>query len=192
MEKLKDADVREVLLEKLQVKHGEEPDTLIINEMGVCLGQSRVDIAVVNGVIHGYEIKSESDTLSRLPTQMLDYNKVFDKVTIVTADDYLEKVKEMIPDWWGIIVVTNKKGQARMKYAKRGRKNPSQDPYSLVQLLWRDEVLTLLKEKGLHQGILSKPKNVLYERLVEKIPMVELKQLVNQTLKSREGWRVHE
>jgi len=190
MEKLRDSDVREVLLEKLQAKHIQEPDTLIINEMGICLGQSRIDIAVVNGVIHGYEIKSESDTLSRLPSQMDDYNKVFDKVTIVTAHDYLDKVKEMVPDWWGIIVVTNKKGQARMKYDKRGRKNPSQDPYSLVQLLWRDEVLALLKEKGLHKGVLSKPKNVLYERLVEHVPMGELKQLVNQTLKSREGWRV--
>ncbi|MEJ8546417.1 sce7726 family protein [Brevibacillus borstelensis] len=191
MEKLKDADVREVLLGKLQLKHGEEPDTLIINEMGVCLGQSRVDIAVVNGVIHGYEIKSESDTLSRLPSQMDDYNKVFDKVTIVTANEYLDKVNEMVPDWWGIIVVTNIKGQARMKYAKRGRKNPSQDPYSLVQLLWKEEALALLKEKGLHKGVLSKPKNVLYERLVANIPMGELKQLVYQALKSRAGWRVH-
>ncbi|WP_081590312.1 sce7726 family protein [Brevibacillus massiliensis] len=190
MEKLRDSDVREVLLGKLQTKHSKEPDTLIINEMGVCLGQSRVDIAVVNGLIHGYEIKSESDTLSRLSSQMNDYNKVFDKVTIVTAHDYLDKVNKMVPDWWGIIVVTNIKGQARMKYTKRGRKNPSQDPYSLVQLLWKDEALAVLKEKGLHKGVLSKPKNVLYERLATNIPMGELKQLVYRALKSREGWRV--
>ncbi|QOS97686.1 hypothetical protein JNUCC42_14055 [Brevibacterium sp. JNUCC-42] len=59
MDKLRDKDVREALLEKLSVIHQNEEDTRIINELAVCGGLSRVDVAVVNGVLHGYEIKSK-------------------------------------------------------------------------------------------------------------------------------------
>lgn len=191
MEKLKDIHVREVLLRELKEECSCEEDTLIINEMAVCQGTSRVDIAVINGSIHGYEIKSECDTLNRLPSQMYDYNRVFERVTIVTADDFLNKVKEIVPGWWGIICVKNKDGKPILKKIKKGRKNPSQDAIALVQLLWREEALTILKKKGLQKGYLSKPKGIIYERLVELIPLKELKVEVNRLLKEREGWRSH-
>ncbi|MED0759145.1 sce7726 family protein [Aneurinibacillus thermoaerophilus] len=189
MEKLKDVHVREELMRKLKEEYSYEPDTRIVNEMAVCQGTSRVDIAVINGVIHGYEIKSESDTLNRLPSQMNDYNRVFDRVTIVTASDYLEKVRDIVPEWWGIICVKNKNGKPILRKIKKGRKNPSQDALALVQLLWRDEALSILKERGLHKGYLSKPRQKLFERLVETIPLKELKLEVNRLLKQREGWR---
>lgn len=190
MEKLRDHNVREALLEKLSTVH-QDDDTRIINELVVCGGQSRVDVAVVNGVLHGYEIKSESDTLIRLESQMADYNKVFERITIVAADGYVPKIKDIVPDWWGIIKVQNKRGNVVLKQVKKGRKNPSLDALSLVQLLWKDEALDVLKEKGLHRGFLSKPRTVLFERLVEYIPLNELVTIVNRKLKSRTGWREH-
>jgi len=36
-------------------------------------GASRIDRAVVNGSVHGYEIKSETDDLTRLPAQARAY-----------------------------------------------------------------------------------------------------------------------
>ena len=33
---------------------------LLIHELGVCAGLARVDIALVNGSLHGFEIKSEA------------------------------------------------------------------------------------------------------------------------------------
>ncbi|WP_027416563.1 sce7726 family protein [Aneurinibacillus terranovensis] len=191
MEKLKDNHVREELMKKLQEECLIQPDTRIVSEMCVCRGTSRVDIVVINGVIHGYEIKSESDTLIRLPSQVSDYNRVFDRVTIVTAHDYLEKVREIVPEWWGIISVTNKNGKAVLKKMKKGRKNPSQDALALVQLLWKDEALSILKERGLHKGYLSKPKQQIFERLAQMVPLKELRLEVNKLLKRREGWRVH-
>ena len=34
-----------------------------VEELGVCRGRVRVDVAVVNGTLHGYEIKSDRDSL---------------------------------------------------------------------------------------------------------------------------------
>lgn len=188
MEKLKDQDIRKVLLEELNKKYYHDPETRIVNEMGIIHGQTRVDIAVINGILHGYEIKSESDTLSRLPSQMDDYNKVFDRVTIVVSSKYLDEVRKMIPKWWGIVVVRNKNGQPLLRQVRKGRNNKNVDPYSVSQLLWKDEAIEILKEKGLHKGFLSKPKWEIYKRLVESVDLNELRKLVSIRLRVRENW----
>ncbi|MBG9599970.1 hypothetical protein ABE17_24350 [Bacillus mycoides] len=191
MEKLKDYHVREELFKYLEEQYINCSDTIIINELGICQGQSRVDVAVVNGIMHGYEIKSESDTLERLPRQIEYYNKVFDRVTIVVAVDYLEHVKKMVPKWWGIISVRNRHGEIKLKKLRQGRANKKIDPFAVSQFLWKDEALEILKEKGLQRGYLSKPKRVILEHLAETIEINELKDLVNLQLKQREGWRDH-
>ena len=80
-----DPDIRAVLKSRLQAKHALEPDTVVVEELGLCQGQVRVDMAVVNGVLHGYEIKSDCDTLRRLPNQVVAYGKVLDRATLVVG-----------------------------------------------------------------------------------------------------------
>ncbi|WP_433581278.1 sce7726 family protein [Paenibacillus amylolyticus] len=191
MDKLRDPEIREVLIERLIHEHSKSSETLIINEMSVSQGLSRVDVAVLNGIMQGYEIKSESDKLIRLPLQVNEYNKVFERMTIVTADNYLEGVKKIIPSWWGIIKVSNKKGIPTLRTVKKGRVNPSLDSLALAQLLWRDEAIDLLKKRGLEKGILSKPKREVYKRIADSLKPEELKLEVNQYLKTRKGWRGH-
>ncbi|MFH2029620.1 MAG: sce7726 family protein [Bacteroidota bacterium] len=67
------------------------------DELDLCSGLSRIDVAVINGVIHGYEIKSEEDTLKRLPIQMSFYNKSLEKITVATNPVHLNKIKEFVP-----------------------------------------------------------------------------------------------
>jgi hypothetical protein len=54
---LYDSDVRMLLINELEACYGDDPNTRIINELGIDFGASRVDVAVVKGIIHGYEIK---------------------------------------------------------------------------------------------------------------------------------------
>lgn len=103
--KTRDIDIRQKLHKELSSQYKNRTDTIVVDELNLCQGDARIDIAVVNGKIHGYEIKSESDTLERLPNQISIYNQVMDTVTIVTAEKHLEKVKQLIPAWWGIKIV---------------------------------------------------------------------------------------
>lgn len=116
-----DRDIRVKLYQKI-VSNKEfyiDKTTKIIDEMGVLNGSSKVDVAVINGKLHGYEIKSERDTLDRLPLQSKYYNTVFDKMTIVCSDKYLKKVETIIPKWWGILEVRkNKKSFTLVKKKK--------------------------------------------------------------------------
>ncbi|MCM2674069.1 sce7726 family protein [Alkalicoccobacillus plakortidis] len=188
--KIKDANIREALHSYLNDVHEHETDTKIVDEMGVLHGQSRIDVAVINGILHGYEIKSESDTLTRLPRQIKDYNLIFDRMTIVVQKNYLNEVRNLIPKWWGIILVSKKNDSLILKQVRKGRLNKDVDPYSLTHLLWKDEALDLLKKEGLHKGYVSKPRNVLYSRICSTIEVKEIKRSINLKLKSRENWKV--
>lgn len=109
--KIYDVDIRKILYSSFLAEKEfiEEADTVIINELDVCAGVSRADIAVVNGKIHGYEIKSKQDNLERLPGQVENYNRVFDTMTIVTYKGHLDKVRNIVPKWWGIKCIDEKK-----------------------------------------------------------------------------------
>src|SRR5437870_5424523 len=97
---MRDADVRRALLDDLRAKYDGDPDTRIIPELGLCQGDVRIDVAVVNGSLNGYEIKSDADTLDRLPAQQEAYSKILDTVMAVAGGRHLEAVAAMVPDWW--------------------------------------------------------------------------------------------
>src|SRR5258708_25750888 len=84
-----DRVIRTALLEELWETHRQEPEVRIIEELGITHGATRVDIAVVNGSIHGYELKNELATLRRLPQQMRIYNSLLDQVTLVVERNHL-------------------------------------------------------------------------------------------------------
>lgn len=190
--KTRDIDIRTSLHFVLKKEHKEEPDTLILDELGLCQGDARIDVAVVNGAINGYEIKSESDTLERLPRQCEVYNKVFDTVTILTASRFIEGIIDIIPEWWGVTRVEMEEDGVVHFYPFRDpQRNTQIDPFAVAQLLWRDEALGILKERGLQKGLVSKPRNVLWDALAKQLPLKELQDEVRRCLKARPRWRAH-
>ena len=185
---MRDLDVRRVLHKSLRTAH-EEPDTLVLDEFGLCQGAARIDVAVVNGELQGYEIKSAKDTLQRLPVQAQCYSQVLDRVTLVVADNHLEAL-EIIPEWWGVKVASQgKRGAVHFKSLRRALKNPSIDSYALSQLLWKDECLAILDGIGKARGLKSKPRKIIWQALSESLPLNELRDTVRQTLKNRTEWR---
>ncbi len=52
-----------------------DADTLVVDELDLC-GLTRVDVAVVNGHLSGFEIKGSTDSLRRLPGQVTVYSQV--------------------------------------------------------------------------------------------------------------------
>lgn len=83
-----DADIRRSLRSKVEAIHKDDPTTTIVDELGLRQGEVRVDLAVVNGVLKGYEIKSLADTLRRLPTQVSIYSQILDYASIVLAEEH--------------------------------------------------------------------------------------------------------
>ncbi len=140
---LYDADIRK-LLYKHEATLKPEKNTTIIEEFELCQGGARIDIAAVNGYMHGYEIKSDFDTLARLPSQIVVYNKVMDTVTLVLNEAHLKSAKKMIPSWWGIKLIPRFKKDKEFTMIRQNRFNNNVDAFSLVQLLWKSEIVEIL------------------------------------------------
>lgn len=186
---MKDTDIRKVLLHQLHNSYIDDTDTIIVEELGLCQGEARIDVAVINGSIHGYEIKSELDTLKRLPAQREIYNKTLDTITLIAGTNHVEHAINEIPKWWGVAEAIYIRNKIHINKIRRPKHNNNADPYSIVQLLWRDEALDALRTRGLHRGFVSKPREVLWNRLVEHLDFNELRHEVRCRIKSRCNWR---
>ena len=185
---MRDTDVRRVLREQLVAEHRAEPDTLLLDELGLC-GQVRVDLAVVNGFLAGYEIKSPVDTLRRLPGQAEVYSRVLDFAHLVVAGRHYEHALVMIPQWWGVHLAHASAGEVWLETVRAARRNEMVDRMSLARLLWRDEALAVLAARGADRGVRTKARWHVWTRLSEVLTTEEMRDVVRSHLKARQGWR---
>lgn len=187
---MRDGDLRTALLRRLDRQHSHDTGSLILQELGLRHGAARVDVAVVNGSLHGYEIKSDSDSLVRLTRQARVYGSVLDRVTLVVGGRHAEAAIRMVPDWWGVQVAEmGPRGGVRFFSVRKAKNNPSQDPVAVAKLLWREEALELLRQLGAEKGFTSKPRAALYARLAEVARPEEIRARVRDRLRGRTGWR---
>ncbi len=183
--------IRASLINKLYNSHKTDPDLRIIEELGITHGAARVDIAVVNGMIHGYELKSDLDTLYRLPEQIRIYNSVLDQITLVVGKNHLLDAIKMVPEWWGVVIakIIDSENTITFSTIRESEKNPKQDSVSIARLLWREEALEILERVGKTDGVRSKPRNYIYERLALSLNQTDLRKEVRKCLHARINWR---
>ena len=187
---MRDRDVRLVLHRKLDAEHQGDSDTRILHELGLRHGTRRVDIAVVNGSLHGYEIKSDSDTLDRLPGQVETYAAVLDYATLVVGERLAAHARKQLPKWWGVEVASvNAAGEVSIRSHRPPRPNPKINPIALAELLWRSETIELLAGLGVAPKVLRMPRAALYREIALKLPLDELREAVRSRLKLRTAWR---
>jgi hypothetical protein len=187
-----DAEIREALHRKKLHRHHLDSNTLVVDELGLKHGEVRADIAVINGHLAGFEIKSDDDSLRRLTEQVRAYNEVFDRATLVVGTSHTEDVKSMIPCWWGVIEVRSGiRGGVIFETIRTARPNPQVALYSVAQLLWRSEVIELLSLVGVAPKVLRQPRAALYQLLVESVRPTDLRRIVRDCLRSRTSWRRH-
>ncbi len=183
---MKDKDIRKLLKKQIYAQYKNENDTIIIEEFGLHQGDSRIDVAVANGSLLGYEIKSDYDTLSRLPQQIEMYSKILDHIVLLVGEKLLNHAQEIIPDYWGIITIS---GETLVEL-KIPEKNKNIDPYYLSTILWKNEALNLLKFYNLSTGMANKNRVAIWKKISENIPLNNISQYVLSSLKMRTNWRV--
>ncbi|WP_420633234.1 sce7726 family protein [Candidatus Palauibacter sp.] len=182
--KLRSAVKRQLLQEDIC-----DPQTLVIEELGILQGSVRIDIAVVNGLIHGFELKSSTDTLERLPRQVEAYSRVVDQATLVVADSHLRDSVAILPPWWGIVAVSTRGARLSCRLIREIRPNPNPNSLDIAGLLWRPEALDILEKLGLATGVRSKPRRTLHARLATTLDIDVLRFTVRRCLRQRQAWR---
>ncbi len=182
---INDRQIRRLLRKQLDSRHFGDSETVIAEELGVLHGSSRIDLAVVNGTLHGYELKSDRDTLRLFREQVDSYCAVFDLVTLVVGERHLLPAIDLIPQWWGVKVARVAYSRLVFRDLKLPIMNPSLDALSIVRLLWRDEALRLLRGVGKTECRESESRDWIYSQLVSLLNLDVLRDAVRQSLKSR-------
>lgn len=186
---MREIDIRNALKKELKLIHANEPDALIIDELGICQGESRVDLAVVNGSLNGFEIKSNQDTLGRLPRQLDYYNRCFDFMTIVVGRKHLSEARQIVPQWWGITEAVSDESETILKVRRKPKQNKSICIKSIVQFLWKEEAILTLQKLGFSTGLRSKKREELWSILIESTSIQELSLHIREIIKERGDWR---
>jgi len=185
-----DLEIRSALHRKRLQSNHNCPSTLVIDELGLAHGKNRIDIAVLNGCLHGYEIKSSKDNLLRLPNQLEAYKKSLQKLTIVTASNHVDEVIDLAPAWCGIILADKgPRGGIRFTTLRKPLINPDIDVVSLAHLLWKKEVIDYLQKLGADSSLLKGTRIELYENLSCFVSVNELVSWIKEQFAKRESWR---
>lgn len=188
-----DRDVRRAMWTWLHdnwAKENGSPDQYLFTNEFVVSAECRSDIAIIGrDLMEGFELKSASDTLDRLPNQVVEYSKVFDRCSVVLSADKMRAV-DMVPSWWGVYRADMAEdGRTTTTRLRKPEENHQQDALSLAHLLWKSEALHVLEERHADKGVRSKNRAFLWERMVETIPVAELGGIVRRVLLARDDWR---
>ena len=164
-------------------KYGLE-DTVVLNEFRV--GASKADLTMLNGEIKIYEVKTALDDLSKLSKQLRDYQKIADRVYIVTSPKFLDKLSSQYKDSnIGICVLQNKE---RLKEEKAAKSNSSHFDFATIfKTLRKPEYLSLVQEFFGEVPDVPNTKifRVCYD-LLSQITIEEFQKKVLKKLKERE------
>ncbi|PZR78790.1 MAG: hypothetical protein DLM65_12075 [Candidatus Aeolococcus gillhamiae] len=176
-----EAVVRGAPRQKLLAAPKQAPN--LFDEFWVPRSNERADIALVSREMNGYEIKTDRDTLRRLPRQAPAYGRVFDRCTAVVASRHSSAVIDMLPEWWGIVEISVN-GTVGFTVTRGARANPEVDPETLVRLLWRDEAFIALVRLGAEPSPRS-TRSTLWTELLRLADLAQLRAAVRRALRHR-------
>ena len=148
MHVIKEKAIKAALIDWLYSK-GHIDDAVLINEMVVANWARRADLALANGRLHGFEIKSAYDSLKRLPGQVESFQKHFDKVTVVAASKFIPEILRDYPDEVGVLEVCLSGDRVMLRQARSGRIAEVRDRQVIASLITRVELEKLLRQEGI-------------------------------------------
>jgi len=105
-----------------------------------------VDVLLVNGHTIGFEIKGETDNLSRLESQLEIYTKTLEYVYVVYWRDKYKNIE--VPENVGLIEVYEENGKIKFKKIKKAYYNKI-DTFIIFQNLWNEEIRFILHQLGI-------------------------------------------
>lgn len=171
----------------LAVSAAGEAGARVIEEFWTPASHQRADLAAVGRDLHAYEIKSSADTLQRLPSQIAAFSRIFDRCTAVVATKHEAQTMELIPDWWGLVVVDGDPDLS-LNVRRAGKVNRNVEVELVVRLLWKEEASKILKEHDLQPNPLG-GRSAMWAQLLASLHPSVICESVRNALRTREHWR---
>lgn len=133
-------------------------DTVTLFEMYA--DSSRADLCRINHKSIAYEIKTEVDSLNRLPKQVEDYSKLFEYVYVILNQKHFEKARNMLPSHVGIINYRLDVGNCIFSNKKKAIKSPFLDSNAQIRNLSSNDMMLILKKHNVKDIPIKKSERV--------------------------------
>ena len=144
-------------------------------------------IAVLPDGLCGIEIKSHSDSYTRLEGQVKGYNKFCDFSYLCAGSIHLH-AEDHIPREWGLVSMTVREGVS-FEIIREPQQNPKDVLKNQLTLLWRNELADILLAEKLPKYA-GKSKKFICEALLKKVPHTRLKTLLCDRLFERDYTKI--
>jgi len=182
-----DSEIRRILHDEVLARALEDRACVVVEELGIAGNKARIDLALLNEESWtGYEIKGSRDTLRRLDRQAVVYGWIFDRMWLVCTTKHVEKALIKVPDWWGVLEVAEE-GKARV--VREAESNPRVEPFRIAKMMWRDEAKDAAVYLGVAQGVRSKSRNTLCQRLANTQSLETIREEATKAIRARGDWR---
>lgn len=176
-----DTDLRDEAILHLRDRF---PAALRRGEMGLLNHTVRADLALLDDELMLVELKSEADTLRRLPEQVRVYSEVADRCLLVVAENHHTAAVKLIPEWWAVWVASPlEAGFIGMHFTRLGEKNPTPCAESIARMLWDEELREAMRTRGMKPGKLRQKEKA--KALADRLPLAELRAVVRNALRTR-------
>ncbi|CAG0947921.1 hypothetical protein ANRL1_04713 [Anaerolineae bacterium] len=176
--------IRKAIIQLFDTRANSSSLTAAFEEMRICGGRAIADLAVANGKLEGFEIKSDADSLRRLPLQQKFYQRVFERMVLVTTLKHLHHARKQLPSNWGLWLATQAKGKIRIRKIRSALPNFRLKSLDVLALLRRSEALEVAMKCGIPSANqLSKRK--LLEKIRGELCAADVVTAVRNCLKSR-------
>ena len=177
---LHDPEIRELLFDYLderfyKVRTFEEKN----------IRSSRADIiAVLDGELLGFEIKSDCDSYARLGGQVKNYDKYCDRNYVVVGASH-RQVEKHIPAYWGVLAVQCEAGKLGLFERRPAVENPKVRLKNQLGFLWRAEMHHILDRCGLPK-YRQKSRKFIQQCLLDRVPPERLRREMTDELFERD------
>lgn len=158
-----------------------DADSVLISELTVANWGHRTDMVLANGRLWGFELKSDRDSLDRLPCQLRAFSNLFEKLIVVVAEKFEEKAALLVQEVEGAgLWIAKRSGEI----VERVRpKTTALKPEGAISLMTAEELRALLRTHGT-KGLRSHSRAELVQ-LAMDLPAMTLAEGARSAIKER-------
>lgn len=168
-------EIKASLIDKILTDRGAENLTLC-TELPFSDGNRRADLVILTPESsEAFEIKSEKDSLEKLPDQLQDYKGAFNAVSVVVAKKHLASARHLIDSDIGILSVIN----GQLRYVRKPQKKIRLDKFKILSTLTHKQLMDIPELKVDQKGL---TKLDLIELAAKRLNAPEIKEYVLASL----------
>jgi hypothetical protein len=180
---LLDKDIRKIFTTHHAKRY---PKSNLLNEVRINNGLAIADLVSIGiKTTHCYEIKSDRDKITRVLEQSKSYDIIFNKISLITTLNHYKKALDIIPPYWGIVIVSNTPIN-KVYYCRKADNSPYFSKQKALHTLWKDELLKILLMKNINAKSANRSsRSKLIDLLCNNLSVTETCKLMNYYLLNR-------